>query len=389
MKKLITSLFALILVLAGCGTDTESTKIESDELSGSIQVAIVPSYVEYMQEMAAGFTEETGVQVEVIGAEMFDVMDALPTQQGNSADVFLVPEVSNIVNQRLITPVETDISAYSQSAQDSVTTSGDVYALPMTVETTLFIYNKDLMSEVPETLSDLDPSEWVSRFTNFYGAAGAFYSEGGYIFGDNNNDPTDIGLNNDGSIAAGQFIQSLYNSGDETWDLMKDDSVAYDVMLDAFKSGKVSAVIDGAWSLQEYSNAGIDYGVAPIPSLTGTAPFTPMVSNKGLAINAYSDNIPAAQAFLDYINTTENVTKFTEMTKEVTPLTTVEYPEGSVSQAIQEAASVGIPQAGTPEYNEIWDPTAEALKQIANGADVKDALDAAVNDLQAAINNLK
>lgn len=380
MKKLITSLFALILVLAGCGSDTEVTDTESGELSGSIQVAVDPGYVPYIEEMATGFTEETGVTVDVVEAEMFDVLEALPTQQGNSADIFLVPGAGDLVEQKLITPIETDISNYTETAQEAATNGDSQYFLPLTVETTLFIYNQDLMSEAPDTLAELDPSEWASDFTGFYTAAGAFISEGGYIFGENNTDSSDIGLNNEGSIAAAEFIQSLYTSGDQTWDLMRDNTVAYDIMTQAFLDGSVKAIIDGPWALQGFTDAGINYAVAPIPSLTGTGDYAPLVGTKGLAINAYSDNIAACQAFLEYLNTTERAERFSELTNEVNPNTGITYEEGSVQEAIQAAAEVGTPKLADPAFEKVWDPMNEALKQIAAGADVKEALDAAVVD---------
>lgn len=380
MKKLFTGLFALMLVLAGCGSSDTDTAAEGDssELSGTIQVAVDPSYAPYIEEMGTGFTEETGVEVDVIEAEMFDTLEALPTQQGNSADIFLVPGAGDLVEQKLITPIETDISDYSDTAIEAATNGDSQYFLPLTVETTLFIYNKDLLDAVPDTLADLDPNDWAANFTDFYTAAGALISEGGYIFGENNTDSSDIGLNNEGAVAAGEFIQSLYNSGSETWDLMKDSTVSYDIMTQAFKDGDVKAIIDGPWALTDLNDAGINYGVTAIPSLTGTGDYSPLVGIKGLAINAYSDVIPECQAFLEYLNTTENAERFSELTSEVNPNSGITYEEGSTQEAIQQAAEVGTPKLADPAFEKVWDPMDEALKQIAAGEDVQAALDAGV-----------
>lgn len=387
MKKLFASLFALILVLAGCSTSDGSsatdTGSEDVELSGTIQVAVDAGYTDYMTTMGEAFTAETGVTVEVVEADMFDILDALPTQQGNTADVFMLPNdrVGDLASQKLLTPVTADISGYTDTAQTASTYNEEHYFLPMATDTTLFIYNKDLMTEVPSSLSDLDASEWAAKFTDFYHAGGAFMSEGGYIFGSDNTDTADIGLNNEGSVAAAEFIQSLYTSGNETWDLMKDDTVAYDIMEQAFKDGTVKAIINGPWALQGYKDAGINYGIAPIPSLTGNGDYSPLVGTKGLGINAYTDNADAAQAFLSFLGTEENAQAFFEATSEVNPHTGITYEDGSNEAIILEATSKGTSMPTDPAFGKVWVPMADALKQIAAGEDVGSALDAAVDTI--------
>ncbi|WOO88554.1 extracellular solute-binding protein [Mollicutes bacterium LVI A0078] len=394
MKKLLTSLFALILVLAGCSTtdgstDTTDAGSADVELSGSIQVAVDGGYTDYMNAMGEAFTAETGVTVEVVEADMFDILDALPTQQGNTADIFMLPNdrVGDLANQKLITPVTTDLSGYTDTAVAASTFADEQYFLPMATDTTLFIYNKELLDEVPASLSELEVSDWAAKFTDFYHAGGAFMSEGGYIFGSDNADTSDLGLNNDGSVAAAEFIQSLYTSGDSTWDLMKDDTVAYDIMEQAFKDGDVKAIINGPWALAGYEEAGVDYAIAPIPSLTGNGTYSPLVGTKGLGINAYSSNVDAAQAFLAFLGTAENAQAFYDETLEVNPHTEIAYEEGSNEAIILEATSNGTSMPTDPAFGKVWEPMADALKQIAAGEDAASALDAAVetiaNDIAA------
>ncbi len=388
MKKLLTSLFALILVLAGCSTtdgatDTADSGTADVELSGSIQVAVDGGYTDYMTAMGEAFTAETGVTVEVVEADMFDILDALPTQQGNTADVFMLPNdrVGDLANQKLITPINADLSEYTDTAVAASTFDGNQYFLPMATDTTLFIYNTDLLDEVPASLSELDVADWAAKFTDFYHAGGAFMSEGGYIFGSDNADTTDLGLNNEGSVAAAEFIQSLYTSGNSTWDLMKDDTVAYDIMEQAFKDGDVKAIINGPWALAGYAEAGVNYAIAPIPSLTGTEDYSPLVGTKGLGINAYSSNTDAAQAFLEFLGTEENAQAFFDQTLEVNPHTGISYEDGSNEAIILEATANGTSMPTDPAFGKVWEPMADALKQIAAGEDVQAALDAAVDTI--------
>lgn len=392
MKKLLTSLFALVLVLAGCSTSDGSATAETTEdtdISGTITVAVDGGYTDYMTAMGDAFNAETGVTVDVVEADMIETLDALPTQQGNSADIFMLANdrIGDLADQKLLAPVTADLSEYTDTAQSASSYNDQNYILPMTTETTLFIYNKDLLDTVPDTLADLDPSDWAAKFTDFYHSAGAFMSEGSYIFGSDNTDTSDIGLNNSEAVAAGDFIQSLYNSGDQTWDLMKDDTVAYDIMEQAFKDGDVKAIINGPWSLSGYEEAGINYGIAPIPSLTGTGDYAPLVGTKGLGINGYSDNNAAAQAFLSFLSSADNAQAFFDETLEVNPHTGITYEEGSNEEIILEASANGVSMPTNPAFSKVWVPMADALKQIASGEDVQAALDAAVetigNDIAA------
>ncbi len=389
MKKLFFALTGLILLLAGCGGAAETT--DSGEISGSIQVAVEGNYTDYMTRMGAAFTEETGVEVEVIEAGMFEVVEALPTQQGNSADVFMLPNdrVGDLGSQKLLAPVTTDLSDYTETAQTAATYEGETYMLPMATDTTLFIYNKELLDEVPSSLSDLDAEDWAGKFTDFYFTAGSFISEGGYIFGSDNTDTSDIGLNNEGSVKAGTELQNLYNSGAEHWTLMQDDTVAYDVMQQAFKDGQIKAVIDGPWALSAYAEAGIDYAVAPIPSLTGNSDFAPLVGTKGLGINAYSSNIAAANAFLEFLNSPENATEFYNSTLEVNPRTTTVYEEGSTEKTILDATTQGTSMPTDPAFGKAWGPMKSALGQIASGEDVQAALDAAADTIASDIASMQ
>lgn len=385
---------ALVLALAGCstsdGSGSKDTKSVDTELSGKIQVAVDGGYTDYMTEMGEAFTKETGVEVEVVESDMFDTLDALPTQQGNSADVFMLPNdrVGDLASQKLITPVSADLSSYTDTAQTAATYNDESYFLPMATDTTLFIYNKDLMDKAPEKLSDLDVADWAAKFTDFYHTAGAFMSEGGYIFGDENADTSDIGLNSEGSVKAAEYVQKLYGAGNETWDLMKDDTVAYDLMEEAFKDGKVKAIINGPWALAGYAEAGVDYGIAPIPSLTGEGDYAPLVGTKGLGVNAYSSNVDAAQAFLEFLGTEENAQKFFDETLEVNPHTGISYEDGSNEAIILEATSKGTSMPTDPAFGKVWEPMADALKQIAAGDDAKPALDAAVATIEKDIAEL-
>ena len=384
MKKLLSILFLAIITLAGCGASGETG---NGELGGSIDVAVDEGYVEYMTNVGTKFKEEKGVDVNVINADMFTTLEALPTQQGNTADVFMLPNdrIGDLANQKLLSPVEVSISEYTDTAQLAASYNDNNYMLPMATDTSLFIYNKKLLSEVPKTLKELEPSTWAAKYTDFYITAGLFYDFGSYIFGKGNTDTADIGLDTENAVKAGEAISSLYGSGAEHWELMKDDTVAYDIMMDTFKKGKISAMINGPWALQEVSDAGIDYGIAPVPTYSGSGDYAALTGTKGLGINAYSKNIEASQEFLKYLATPENATEFYKATSEVNPHNGVVYEAGSNEEIILEATKNGTSMPTNPAFGKVWEPMADALKQIASGEDVITSLKQAVETLANSI----
>lgn len=78
----------------------------------------------------------------------------------------------------------------------------------------------------------------------------------------------------------------------------------YDTALDSFKRGRAAYLIDGDWSLDRLREAGIDFGVAPLPRVSATdLDPAPMTSGKfwffgsGLA----GDELAAARRFADFM----------------------------------------------------------------------------------------
>jgi arabinogalactan oligomer/maltooligosaccharide transport system substrate-binding protein len=354
----------------------------------NIVIGVEKNYVPYFTELAAKFNQGKDFKVEVTTAKMFDLLDALPTQKGNVADLFMVPNdrIGDLANQSLIESTNFAIKGYTATSTQSAQYDGKNYMLPMSTDTTLFLYNKDKLKAAPKTLKELAPSDWAAKFTDFYFAGGLFMSNGGYIFKDNN--PQDIGLSNAGAIKAGLAAKSLYKSGVTHWTLMQDDTVAYDIMMKNFTEGKISAVINGPWAISDIEKAGINVGAAPIPSWDGTGTYQALTGTKGIAVNGYSSNKEGARDFLKFAATGEYANKWYEMTREISPHLSVNYKEGSVHKAIFDATNAGMPMPNLPEFGKVWGPMKVALAQIAQGQDVKGALEAGVDTIKYDIEDM-
>ncbi|MEZ8235159.1 extracellular solute-binding protein [Vibrio splendidus] len=354
----------------------------------NIVIGVEKSYVPYFTELAEQFNKGKDFKVEVAATSMFDLLAALPTQKGNIADIFMIPNdrIGELADQHLIAPTNFTVNGYTDAATNASIYNGQTYMLPMSTDTTLFLYNKDMINEAPKTLKEIPPSEWAAKFTDFYFTGGLFMSNGGYIFKDNN--PQNIGLNTPDAIKAGLAAQELYKSGVSHWTLMQDDTVAYDIMMKYFMEGKVKAIINGPWAIADIEKAGINVGAAPIPSWDGSHPYKALTGTKGMTVNGYSDNKEGARAFIEFLATPENANKWYSDTREVSPSLSVNYKEGSLHKAIFDATNIGQPMPSIPEFMKVWGPMKTGLAQIAQGQDVKAVLDAAVDTIEIDIEDM-
>lgn len=398
MKKLLISMVIASLTLtglAGCSNSGKSNEGGTEEAKDVvIEIGVEASYKDYYDQVTKAYTEaHPNVTFKISETGMFDLLDSLEAQRGNSVDIFMIPNdrVGDLAQKKLITPLEVDLSEYTETAQTAVEFEGKKYFVPLSTDTTLLLYNKALTTEVPKTLKEIDPNDWSAKLTDFYVAAGMFYSNGSYIFGDSSED---IGLNNDNAISAGQAIQSLYSSKVAHWEALKEEEAGYNQQSDKFAKGEIKYVIDGPWKVADFVKAGLaeeNIGTAVIPSWDGKENYKPLTGTKGVAVNAYSDVKDEAMDFVASLTTSENANKWYEMTKEVNPNVNVKYEEGSLAETVLEATKNGTSMPTDPSFGKCWVPMADALKQIANGGDVKASLDAAVeiikNDIAAMKSN--
>lgn len=389
MKKLFALFMITTLALTGCSKGGSSDKGDTKDVT--IKVGVEKSYIPYYEEVTKAYTEANpNVKFKITESKMFDLLDSLEAQKGNSADVFMMPNdrIGDLADKKLISDVSADLSKYTETAQTAAKYKDKNYFVPLSTDTTLLFYNKDLTTKVPKTLKEINPKDWSAKFTDFYVAAGLFYSNGSYIFGSST---TDLGLNNDGAVKAGEAVKSLYGSKVAHWEALKEEEAGYNEQVDNFVKGKITYVIDGPWKVADFVKAGLaedKIGFTSIPSWDGTKDYKPLTGTKGLAVNAYSDVKEEALKFVNSLATKEYAEKWYTLTKEVNPHTEIKYEDGTLAKTVLEATTKGTAMPTDPALGKTWEPMADALKQIANGGNVKKSLDSAVSTIKAGIDAL-
>lgn len=352
-----------------------------------------------LEDAIASFEEEFGIKVEYremdMASEIREQM-RLDGPSGQGPDVITLPhdQIGQVVVEGLIAPLEVDqsvIDIYTDSSIDAQTFDGKLYGLPKATETPVLIYNKELMSEPPETFDELfefskdfadgERYGYLALWDNFYFAHAVIAGFGGYVFGDENGitNPQDLGVNNEGAVEGAEYIQKWYEEIFPSGIIGESGGSAKDGL---FQEGKVAAVMDGPWAFQILEDAGIDFGVAPLPKLpNGEYPAT-FMGVKGWHLSSFSEHKEWATKLIEWIANEENSKIRFEKTQEIPPVKSLmEDPliadnEGAIAVAIQSERA--IPMYNIPEMSEVWEPMAQALQLIATGElDPEAALDEA------------
>ncbi|MBO9128678.1 extracellular solute-binding protein [Bacillus sp. 165] len=360
-----------------------------------------------LEDAVKSFEEKYDVKVTVKEMQMTDQVKQLRLDgpAGTGPDVITLPhdQIGGAVTEGLLAEVKVDDSVLDKFTDSSVAAErfdGKLYGLPKATETPVFIYNKKLMPKAPETMDELYTFSkdftkngnygFLALWDNFYFAHGPIAGMGGYVFGEKDGmlNPDDIGLNNDGAVKGAEYIQKWYKEGLFPKGIIGENGGS--AMDGLFNEGKAAAVMNGPWAFDGIQKAGIDFGVAPMPTLPNGEHVKTFMGVKGWHVSSFSKNQELATKFIDWITNEENAKVRFEKTQEIPPVKSlIEDPiiadnEGAKAVAIQ--SQYAVPMPNIPEMGEVWTPAASALQLIATGKqDVKAALDEAVKQIKTNI----
>jgi len=339
-----------------------------------------------VRAIAEKFTEELGVEVTV---EVVDPDLPQKFQQaaatGDGPDIVLWPHdrFGEWAQGGLISPVEPSpelVAANLETAWDAVTFGGKTWGYPVFVEAIALIYNKDLVPTPPATfeeIPDMPIADGKTRimwdYNNTYFTFPLLAANGGFAFEkvDGVYDGKNTGVNNEGSIQGATVLKNLIDSG------TMPKGVDGGIVDASFAKGDVGMIINGPWSWANYDQAGINFGVAPLPTINGQ-PAKPFIGVGALAINAASPNQDLAKELIEnYLLTDEGIAAWNAngLLGATANIAAGEAADANVQATLANAA-IGVPMPSNPEMGAFWSSMQPALGNITTGAqDVKPALD--------------
>ena len=171
-----------------------------------------------------------------------------------------------------------DLSQCYEPAVEELQSGDALYGIPLTVDTRVIFYNKDLLDEAgvdPASITDWDSLEEAAiKLTKWDGSTliqsgfslkdvGLFNNwiaqAGGQMIDDTVNPPV-TAFNSDAGLKVLDYWDKLLNE-DKVYQLGFEDGLGGD----GFKAGKVALTFNGPWVLEQYKEAGLNFGVIGQP----------------------------------------------------------------------------------------------------------------------------
>jgi arabinogalactan oligomer/maltooligosaccharide transport system substrate-binding protein len=370
---------------------------------------------ESLKAVADAYTAAIGTPVEVVTVPDADFKSkiSIAAPAGEGPDVygpiahdwlgeFAIQQIALEVPESAIQQIDDVLPA----SLDAARIDGKLYGAPLFVESVGLIYNKALVPTPPTTWDELVTMSKELTQGDVYGFGfplleqyheGPFFMGfGGYIFKYENGafNTEDIGLNNEGAVEAAKFLRDMYNAQNPPLPQAAIDRpnmhTAQEGMMEA---GQIAMTINGPWRETPLKNAGIDYGIAKLPTLPNGEPMVPFLGVQVMGANAFSANKEAALDFINFATcTTNSIALQVPVNKVPVRTSAVESEELKANPNIavwSEQAADGVPMPNIPAMSNVWKPWGDAMDAIipTNAPDdqVQTLLDNAVTQIQTAI----
>ena len=424
-RALIGVLLAFALIVAACGGDDAdettaaptATEAPATEAPATDPPATEPPATEaplpplavwaddkfgpIIETIAAPFTEETGISVEVTVIDFQDMREQITTQApaGEGPDVFIGAHdwLGEMVANGIASPLDLgDKTAnFTEVSLNAFSTNGSLYAMPYAQEAIALFYNADLVETPPATVEDLKTicDDLGDSIDNCWGIQGggsapdAFHNfpfvaaKGGYIFGFDPStgfDVTDVGLDSDAAIAGVAAMEELVADG-------YIDAIDEDDAKQLFLDGKQAFFMSGPWWVNTWEDAGLNYGVATLPTLDGDA-MSPFVGVRGFFVSEFGENKAIAEEFLTSFIATDDTMLALFNADPRGPAWTPIVDQATGFEAFAESASNGLFMPNVPEMGAVWEPLGNQLLAVRNGqVSAADAMAQAAEQVRNAV----
>lgn len=347
---------------------------------------------EFIKKAGEAFTAKNpNIKIEFVNVELGDAAGqiALDGPAGVGPDLFAAPhdKLGELVSGGHVLETVNGAAMKSKvlgACSTALTYNGKMYGYPVSAETYALFYNKALIkeSELPKTWEDL--ATFAKKFnaanSGKYGfimdVGNAYYtivfttSDGNRLFGPSGTDTTSTNINSAKSVKGMKFFQNLRSALN-----VPAADLTTSVADAAFAAGTAAMHITGLWNVVPFKNAGVDFGVAPLPSLPGDSkPSASFSGTRAMFVSAYSDYPEEAAKFAEFLVSDEMQQLRFSITGAVPSISTKvdsPYMTGFLQQL-----DYAFPMPSIPQMGAYWEAMNNASKNIWDGADVQKELDA-------------
>jgi arabinogalactan oligomer/maltooligosaccharide transport system substrate-binding protein len=409
MKMKLSTLFGMLVIismmLSACGAPSTSAPAQTEPPAATAAAEATPTlpppdvlgsgdtkiviwhrwegeYYKAMQKIFSDYATQNNIQIELLLVQ--DVANraalAVPAGQGPDIIAWVNDRVGDSALSGIIQPLDeygVDEAYLRENfapvAVEAMLYDGKVYGIPESLEAMTFIYNKALISEeeLPKTTDDLIAAAKTynqppDKYLFVYNAQADIYASAAWFQGMGvtlvkPDGTTDVG--NEDSVKAAALIQNFSEIMPKELDYGTSDAL--------FKDGKAAIILNGPWSIADYQAAGIDIGLAPIPTLSASGkPGAPFVGVKCLMLAANSKNPEAAVELMKHYGSAEVQADLARVNKQVPANLEAQEQvkdDATIAAFIAQAAN-GRPMPSTEFIAAMWTPFNSMVTAIWTGA---------------------
>lgn len=376
-----------------------------------------PTSTEFQRitNIANAYTEQTGTPIEIATVPNDDFKNkiGIAAPGGEGPDVY-GPIAHDWIGEFAVQGIAAEIPAdLIQGPEDlapfsiqAATFEGKLSALPVFVESIGLIYNKDLVPTPPATWEELVAKATELTSGDVYGFGfplleqyheGAFvYGFGGYVFKPEGGTfvVEDVGLNNEGGVTAAKFLRDMFHQQKPPLPPVAIDRTNMHTQQEGMmEAGQLAMTFNGPWREDPLRAAGINYGVAVLPTLPGGNPMRPFLGVQCWAASSYSKNPEAALDFVSFATGTNSALELYRGSFKApvrqSVLATQEVAQNPNIPTWAAQAANGTPMPNVPAMTQVWKPWGDAMDAIipnnAPDDEVKSLLDSAAGQIADAI----
>lgn len=327
-----------------------------------------------------------------------DSIDAIKKDADVAADVFSYPSggVPELVEAGLILPITVDADIikdiHGEASIKSCTLNDLLYGVPQSPNSWFMYYDKSMYTEDDvtslEKMMAKDLGEGVQNFScnidDSWFMSAFFYANGGTLYGENGDDPTQCSWNDEKGMQVGQYLIDLINNPKYIDD---QDGLAGSLM----KEGKLAALSSGTWAAADLqASLGDNYAAVKLPTINigGTDyQLSNFADFRALGVNSASKAPKAAQQLAAWLGGEEcqlmRFEKVNSTAPTVKSLVTNETVAANVAvAALSTQTNFSTPNPSTSKLNDYWTPAAAFGAGIVNGditeSNLQESLDAMV-----------
>lgn len=389
MKRLITLILCLLMLLSltACGGSTDSADANKLVIWHDKEEAVIAALSDYLAQAAP----DLDVQFEK-KTSLTDSLKLVGNDPSAAPDLFLFAhdKIGIFAEMGILAPVaplleDGTLDAFLPMTIDAATYKGTLYQLPLYFETLLFMYNRRYMrdEEVPATTEALysymenntgrGRYGFVEQHSTAYYCAAWIHGFGGSII-----DSSAVPFPDE------QAVQEALAYHLKFVKLMPGET-EYNTVNTLFLEGKADATIGGPWMVPSAREAGIDLGIAPMPTVdeTGLA-LAPYSGVQGLHVlkAAAEKKTDAVKALLRALAKPEIGTSLA-LASGCAPANSECYEDARVAedplvQAMRQTAEIAVPMPNIPEMDVMWTVVSNLLTDVnLSGKDIASSFQAA------------